>query len=51
MNLEEGLIYEFGKDDETIESYSLKDVLKTLADCGRTDFSINSTTIKQPIEE
>lgn len=51
VNLEEGLIYEYGKTDDDLQTHSLNEVLKELASCGRSDFSINTTTIPTPIEE
>lgn len=51
VNLEEGLIYEYGKSDDDLQTHSLNEVLKELASCGRTDFSINTTTTPTPIED
>lgn len=51
VNLEEGLIYEYGKTDDNLQTHSLNEVLKELASCGRTDFSINTTTAPTPIED
>ncbi|UUV25872.1 MULTISPECIES: hypothetical protein [Lysinibacillus] len=51
VNLEDGLIYEYGKTDDEIQTHSLNEVLKELASRGRTNFSINTTTIPTPIED
>ena len=51
VNLEEGLIYEFGKSDDELQTHSLNEVLKELGLCGRSDFSINTTTTPTPIED
>ncbi|RKJ71128.1 hypothetical protein D7X33_22620 [Butyricicoccus sp. 1XD8-22] len=51
VNLEEGLIYEYDKNNESYEVHSLNVVLKELESCGRTDFSINTATTPTPLEE
>jgi len=51
VNLKEGLIYEYGKTDDEIQTHSLNEVLKELASRGRTNFSIITTTIPTPIED
>lgn len=43
--------YEYGKTDDDLKTHSLNEVLKELASCGRTDFSINTTTTPTPIED
>lgn len=52
VNLEEGLIYEYDKNDEVVETYSLDAVLKELAVQDRLDLTINATTtLASSVEE
>lgn len=51
VSLEEGLIYEFDKDNESYETYSLESVLREMASLGRIDFSINTVTVPSSIND
>ena len=51
VNLDERVIYEFGKNDEGVETHSLDSVLQELANIGRGDISIVTSTTLAPLED
>jgi len=51
VDFENGLIHEYGKNDETVETFSINDIFEELSTKGRLDFTINASSTLAPVEE
>lgn len=51
VDFENGLIHEYGKTDDLVETFSINDIFEELSTKGRLDFTINASSTLAPVEE
>ena len=51
VDFENGLIHEFDKNNEAVDTYSINDIFEEISSKGRIDFTINATGTLASVEE